>query len=159
MTIETADCVKSSNIRKNYLENAAVRFYCYYSELKKYTKVHKISADNLGDLIEKLKNYNTVIVGFHKSNENPWKSYKFTNKELTWLYEIARTNTVILDVFTRPYALMDIKSIENIEAIVMSYQNSDIAQQKSAQTLFGHRSGRHHQRHQDHRQSRRRCRR
>ncbi|SHH62304.1 glycoside hydrolase family 3 N-terminal domain-containing protein [Winogradskyella jejuensis] len=109
----------------------------FYSELKKYTKVHKISADNLGDLIEKLKNYNTVIVGFHKSNENPWKSYKFSNKELTWLYEIARTNMVILDVFARPYALMDIKSIENIEAIVMSYQNSNIAQQKSAQALFG----------------------
>ncbi|TCK69251.1 beta-glucosidase-like glycosyl hydrolase [Winogradskyella wandonensis] len=109
----------------------------FYSELKKYTKIHRVSADNLGDLIEKLKNYNTVVVGFHKSNENPWKSYKFSSKELTWLYEIARTNTVVLDVFARPYALMDFKTIENIESIVMSYQNSDISQQKSAQLIFG----------------------
>ena len=109
----------------------------FYTELKKYTKVHKISADNLSDLIEKLKNYNTVIVGFHKSDANPWKYYKFSTKELTWLYEIARTNTVILDVFARPYALMDLSTIENIEGIVMSYQNSVIAQQKSAQILFG----------------------
>lgn len=109
----------------------------FYNELKKYTKIHKVSAENLSTLLEKLKNYNTVVVGFHKSNENPWKSYKFKTKELTWLYEIARTNTVILDVFARPYALMDLSTIENIEGIVISYQNSEIAQQKSAQILFG----------------------
>ncbi|ARV08574.1 beta-N-acetylglucosaminidase [Winogradskyella sp. PC-19] len=109
----------------------------FYNELKKYTKVHKVSAESLSDLINKLKNYNTVVVGFHKSNENPWKGYKLSTKELTWLYEIARTNTVVLDIFARPYALMDFKTIENIDAIVMSYQNSSIAQQKSAQLLFG----------------------
>ena len=109
----------------------------FYSELKKYTKVNKIFAENLSDLMQKLKSYNTVVIGFHKSNANPWKPYKFSTKELTWLYEIARTNTVILDVFARPYALMDLSTIENIDAIVMSYQNSIIAQQKSAQLLFG----------------------
>ncbi|MCC1485355.1 glycoside hydrolase family 3 N-terminal domain-containing protein [Winogradskyella immobilis] len=109
----------------------------FLDELKKYTKVHEIKANKLDELISKLQNYNTVVVGFHKSNENPWKGYKFSTRELTWLYEIARTNTVILDVFARPYALLDFKSEENIEAIVVSYQNSEIAQQKSAQLIFG----------------------
>ena len=109
----------------------------FLEELKKYTKVHQIQAENLDELISKLQNYNTVIVGLHKSNANPWKDYKFTENELVWLYEIARTNTVILDVFARPYALMDLKSIENIESIVMSYQNSNVFQEKSAQLLFG----------------------
>ena len=109
----------------------------FYDELKKYTKIHHIKEEKLDGLISKLQNYNTVVLGFHKSNANPWKGYKFNQKELTWLYEIARTNTVILDVFARPYALNDLKSIENIEGIVMSYQNSKIAQQKSAQLIFG----------------------
>ncbi|WP_027879041.1 glycoside hydrolase family 3 N-terminal domain-containing protein [Mesoflavibacter zeaxanthinifaciens] len=109
----------------------------FYNELKKYTDVHIISDDNLDNLITKLQNYNTVIVGFHKSNDNPWKSYKFSDKELTWLYEIARTNNVILNVFAKPYALMDLKTISNFESIIVSYQNSDIAQQKSAQLIFG----------------------
>lgn len=109
----------------------------FYDELKKYTKVHKIKADKLDQLLTKLNNYNTVIVGFHKSNATPWKSYKFTNKELVWLYEIARTNTVILDVFARPYALNDLKTVTNIEGVVVSYQNSEVSQQKSAQLLFG----------------------
>jgi beta-glucosidase-like glycosyl hydrolase/CubicO group peptidase (beta-lactamase class C family) len=109
----------------------------FYKELMKYTKVHHIKAEKLDGIISKLQNYNTVIIGFHKSNDNPWKDYEFTQKELAWLYEIARNNTVILDVFARPYALNDIRSIENIEGIVMSYQNSNIAQEKSAQLIFG----------------------
>ena len=109
----------------------------FLDELKKYTRVHEIKAEQLDELIIQLQNYNTVIVGFHKSNANPWKDYKFTDQELVWLYEIARTNTVILDVFARPYALIDLKSVENIESIVMSYQNSEVAQRKSAQLIFG----------------------
>ena len=31
----------------------------------------------------------------------------------------------------------DLKTVENIESIIVSYQNSDIAQQKSAQLIFG----------------------
>jgi beta-glucosidase-like glycosyl hydrolase/CubicO group peptidase (beta-lactamase class C family) len=109
----------------------------FYNELKKYTKVHQVKAEKLDEMITKLQNYNTVIIGLHRSNDNPWKNFEFTDKELVWLYEIARTNTVILDVFTRPYALIDLKTIENIDGIVMSYQNSIIAQEKSAQAIFG----------------------
>ncbi|PQV46266.1 beta-glucosidase-like glycosyl hydrolase [Jejuia pallidilutea] len=109
----------------------------FYNELKKYTKIHKIEANQLDVLINKLQSYNTVIVGFHRSNENPWKSHKFSNKELVWLYEIAQTHDVILNVFVKPYALDDLKTIENIESIIVSYQNSTIAQEKSAQLIFG----------------------
>ncbi|WP_299547546.1 glycoside hydrolase family 3 N-terminal domain-containing protein [Seonamhaeicola sp.] len=109
----------------------------FLNELKKYTKVHHVKAKMLDDLMGKLQAYNTVVIGLHRSNANPWKSYKFTEKELGWLQEIARTHDVILDIFVKPYALMDLKNIENIESIVVSYQNSELAQQKSAQIIFG----------------------
>jgi beta-N-acetylhexosaminidase len=109
----------------------------FFDELKKYGKVHEIKAGKLDELLVKLKSYNTVIIGFHRSNDNPWKSYKFSDKELVWIYEIARTHNVILDVFVKPYALSDVESIDNIESIIVSYQNSDVAQRKSAQLIFG----------------------
>ncbi len=109
----------------------------FLKELKKYAKVHEIASDNLYGLVGKLKAYNTVIIGFHRSNENPWKAHEFASKDLIWLQQIAENHTVILDVFVKPYALSDIETIENIESIVVSYQNSDIAQQKSAQLIFG----------------------
>lgn len=109
----------------------------FFNELKKYAKVHHIESDNLKQLSAKLKPYNTVIIGLHRSNDSPWKSYKFTKKEIAWLEEIAATHTVILDVFVKPYALLDLNQVANIEGIVVSYQNSKIAQEKSAQLIFG----------------------
>lgn len=109
----------------------------FFDQLKKYAAVEKVEADELTELTEKLKAYNYVIVGFHKSNESPWKPHKFSEKELVWLQEIARQNVTILDVFTSPYALLDIQSDTNLEGIIVSYQNSEIAQRVSAQILFG----------------------
>ncbi|MEO8933276.1 MAG: glycoside hydrolase family 3 N-terminal domain-containing protein, partial [Xanthomarina sp.] len=109
----------------------------FFKELQKYAKVHEVSAESLEELIRKLSSYNTVIVGLHRSNDSPWKDFKFTNKELVWLHEIARNNNVILDVFVKPYALLDLTTAENFESIVVSYQNSEVAQKKSAQLIFG----------------------
>ena len=110
----------------------------YFSKmLKNYTKVDVVSDKHLSVLKQKLRKYNLVIIGFHKSNKHPWKSYKFSNKELVWLQEIARTKTVILDVFASPYSLLKVKSFTNIEGVVISYQNSKLAQELSAQALFG----------------------
>ncbi len=109
----------------------------FFDELKKYTKVHEVKADKLDELLTQLQPYNIVIIGFHRSNASPWKNYEFSDQELVWLYEIARNHTVILDVFVKPYVLSDFHTIENIESMVVSYQNSEIAQQKSAQLIFG----------------------
>jgi beta-N-acetylhexosaminidase len=109
----------------------------FFDELKKYAKVHEVKAEKLDELLTQLQSYNTVIIGFHKSNQSPWMHYEFSDQELVWLYEIARTHTVILDVFVKPYVLSALQTIENIESIVVSYQNSEIAQQKSAQLIFG----------------------
>ena len=109
----------------------------FLNQLNKYTIVDHVTANHLDELLEKLKNYNYVIVGLHKSNDSPWKSYNFTDKETVWLYEIARNNTTILNVFARPYAMLDLKTNTNIEGIVMAYQNSEIAQNVTAQMLFG----------------------
>lgn len=109
----------------------------FLNELRKYGRVDWVKAANLDAYVQKLKAYNYVIIGFHKSNDNPWKKFKFTEKEVVWLYEIARTNTVILDVFARPYAMLDLKTTANFEGVVMSYQNSEISQKLSAQLIFG----------------------
>ena len=109
----------------------------FLNQLNKYNKVDWIKANSIADYKQKLKEYDLTIIGFHKSNVNPWKEYKFSDHELTTLYEISRTNKVILDVFTRPYALNDIQSFSNINGIVLSYQNSKISQELSAQLIFG----------------------
>ena len=120
-----------------YVKLGAAENNSFVDMLKKYAKVTVVSDTNLDGLIKKLKPYNYVIIGFHKSNLHPWKSYKISNKELVWLQEIAKEKTVVLDVFTSPYSLLKIKSFTNIESVIVSYQNSKLSQEISAQLLFG----------------------
>ncbi|MDF1518183.1 MAG: glycoside hydrolase family 3 N-terminal domain-containing protein, partial [Lutibacter sp.] len=109
----------------------------FLNMLKNYAAVDEISNDTLDNLMDELKPYNLVIVGFHKSNDNPWKDYKFKSEELLKLQKIAKNKRVILDVFASPYSLLQLENFENIEGVVVSFQNSKIAQEISAQMLFG----------------------
>jgi beta-glucosidase-like glycosyl hydrolase/CubicO group peptidase (beta-lactamase class C family) len=109
----------------------------FLNMLKNFAEVDEVSNDSLDYLMADLKPYNLVVIGFHKSNDNPWKDYKFKAEELLKLQEIAKNKTVILDVFASPYSLLQLENFENIEGVVVSFQNSKIAQEISAQMLFG----------------------
>lgn len=108
----------------------------FVTTLKKYTEVTEISNTNIDSLNTELKKYNTVIIGFHKLNKT-WEKQNFTETELLWLQKIAEHNKVILDIFTKPYSLLPITTFDDIEGLVVSYQNSDISQVVSAELLFG----------------------
>ena len=111
----------------------------FMETLNKYAKVTQVNGKDIGDIKKKLKAYNLVIVGYHKSNESPWKGYKFSEKEIDWLKDLAseRGSNLILSLFARPYALLDIPSFKNIDGVVVAYQNSVLAQQKAAELIFG----------------------
>ncbi|MGH1387448.1 glycoside hydrolase family 3 N-terminal domain-containing protein [Kordia sp.] len=109
----------------------------FVNTLRKYAAVDVVKEENLASLIEKLLGYSTVIVGLHTADESPISDYNFTDKEIVWLQQLARTNKIILNVFASPHSLSKIKSFTNIENIIVSYQNSEVSQEMSAQIIFG----------------------
>ncbi|AYN06471.1 glycoside hydrolase family 3 N-terminal domain-containing protein [Flavobacterium sp. 140616W15] len=108
----------------------------FVTTLKKYTNITEVANTNIDSLNKELKKYDIVIIGFHKVNKT-WEKQNFTDTELVWLQEIAKHNKVILDIFTKPYSLLPITNFDDIEGLVVSYQNSDISQIVSAELLFG----------------------
>jgi len=108
----------------------------FISTLKKYADVTEVTAPTIDSLNLKLKEFTTVIVGYHKADK-PWKNNDFTSNELIWLQEIARNNRVIVDVFAKPYSLLPLANYSEIEGLIVSYQNNDVAQQVSAELIFG----------------------
>ncbi|MEZ7515941.1 glycoside hydrolase family 3 N-terminal domain-containing protein [Flavobacterium frigidarium] len=108
----------------------------FVKTLKKYADVTVVEEDNLDALQQKLRNFNTVIVGYHKSDA-PWKSYNFNNSELAKLDFITRNNNAIVTVFANPYALLAVSDFTAINGLIVSYQNSAIAQKVSAELIFG----------------------
>lgn len=109
----------------------------FVNALKKYADITVVESQSLNGLITELKDFSTVIVGYHKSNATAWRNHNFSTKDLTWLYEIARTNNVIVSVFAKPYSLMQVQTFENIDGLVVSYQNSKIGQEVTANLIFG----------------------
>lgn len=118
----------------NFGDDSGETFLKY---LKKYTQVDWVKANNLEEYLNELSSYDYVVMGFHKSDDNPWKSYKMTADEVQWMQTIAAANKVILDIFTRPYALLDVPSLADFETVLVSYQNSEVSQSLSAQVIFG----------------------
>jgi len=108
----------------------------FIKRLNDYVQVDVISAKNLDELLRKLKKYNTVIVGFHTSL-GAYASYNIPEEDLIKLQSIAREHKVILDIFASPYSLLQLKSYTNIDAVMVSYQNSALVQDISAQMIFG----------------------
>ena len=108
----------------------------FVSTLKKYTQITEVAHENIDSLQVLLKPFTTVIVGYHKTDK-AWKKTDFTDNELTDLQQIAKNNRIILDVFAKPYSLLPTATFEDYEGIILSYQNSSIAQEVSAELIFG----------------------
>ena len=108
----------------------------FVSTLKKYAEVTEVAHENIDSLQLRLKDFSTVIIGYHKSDK-AWKKTDFSEVEIANLQALAKNNRVILAVFAKPYTLLPIPNFDDFEGVIMSYQNSDIAQEVSAELIFG----------------------
>lgn len=87
---------------------------------------------------EQLKDFDVVVVGYHKSDVSPYKSYKFSDDEIELLRNLTSMGKeVYLNVFTSPYALKDIDFIDDFKAILVGYMNDDFVQLKMLEVLSG----------------------
>ena len=109
----------------------------FLNQLKKYGDIKSFKDISVSNALEKTANVDTLIVSFHRSNENPWKASDFSEEQLQIVRKLAQYKTLILAVFVKPYALAPLERIEGINALLMSYQNSSQSQQLSADAIFG----------------------
>ncbi len=108
-----------------------------YAPVKHFTISAKASVSEQAILLTELSKYNLVIASVHKSNANAWKSYKIDKKTDILLQSIALQNKVIVPIFANPYSLNSLLFTSNFDALMLSYQNSEIAQELTAQAIFG----------------------
>ena len=112
----------------------------FKNSLMQKLKIHTVDASLSNDkIIQALASYEKIIIGFHRSNASPWKASSFSKKEIQLLATLSKDHGIILDVFVKPYALSKIGNLEAIDGLVVSYQNSAVAQKASAEILLGER--------------------
>jgi beta-glucosidase-like glycosyl hydrolase/CubicO group peptidase (beta-lactamase class C family) len=112
-------------------------YLSYYATIDHYYLPGEPSTREVSRMTGQLSDYNLVIVSVHAGNIWNTDNYGLSDAFLSFLDELRKEKTVILDIFGSPYALRRISGKYNLGAIIMSYQAHDLAQQVSAQMVFG----------------------
>ncbi|MFY0714626.1 hypothetical protein J1D01_13185 [Seonamhaeicola sp. NFXS20] len=136
--------LKNSNrilpIKENEKENIAYiklgngTYKTFLTELKTGIKVHDLTGLSEEKLLQELKKYDKVIIGYHRSNSRLTKA--ISKKDQAIIEAIAQDKKVVLNVFSSQYALKNL-TLKNIEGVIVSFENSEIAQKISAQIILG----------------------
>ncbi|CAM4241643.1 glycoside hydrolase family 3 N-terminal domain-containing protein [Flavobacterium terrigena] len=108
----------------------------FIDKLKEYTQIDVIETKNLDSLLVEIKDYSTVIVGYHKP-EGIWKKNEMTFNEINWIDKIAKHNRTIVTFFTKPYSLLRIPTFRETEGLIEAYQNNEFSQIVAAEIIFG----------------------
>ncbi|MDR1171550.1 MAG: serine hydrolase [Bacteroidales bacterium] len=88
-------------------------------------------------LFDKLKTYSRVIVGIHNTTSNPAKGYGILPNVAAFVDRLTGSTDVILCLFAPPYALSSFTKKDRMSAIVVSYQETPLAQDYTAQLVYG----------------------
>ena len=108
-----------------------------YAKVTHFKIDEKATASQQAVLLNKLSKFNLVIASVHKSNANAWESYKIDRKADILLQSIAMQSKVVVPVFANPYSLNSFLFTNNFDALLLGYQNSEVAQEQVAQAIFG----------------------
>ena len=110
--------------------------------LNLYAKVDTLHYEQLNvsaqkALMDTLLTYDEIIISMHKSNKNPWVSADLNTEYKNFINVLRLKKNVVLTVFANPYSLNDFLAAEYVSTLIMSYQNSNAAQELTAQLIFG----------------------
>lgn len=115
----------------------------FFEYLNKYTQVDTFSLsfsssrNTFDSVYEITKKYDYTIIGIFSTNEFTSKNYGLTAQALDFINQVSKNTNSILVVFTSPYILEKINSLQNFAAIALAYENSNFAQKYAAQAIFG----------------------
>ena len=108
-----------------------------YAKITHYQIPKKPSQDQITALIDSLSNHNLVIIGIHGTNRSPRKKFGITSETMELVKNLNAAHSCVVSLFANPYSLGLYREFENVNGLVMSYENTPLAQEYSAQLIFG----------------------
>ena len=113
----------------------------FKDKLNLYADISDVTGLMPKDIIDeaiKMK-WKAIIVGWHPNvnDDNPYSRSKLSSKTLGLLKKISTEVPIVINIFANPYSVLQIEKLKNINGIIVSYQNSEIAQKISVDALFG----------------------
>ena len=101
----------------------------YISKRDNYSAFHSLES--------KLSGYNTLIISIQETSNRPSDNFGITQATIQFLKNLKFKGRIILVLFGNPYCLTLFDGLENVDALLVAYENSDNFKHLAAQSLFG----------------------
>jgi beta-N-acetylhexosaminidase len=134
---ERLDTLKIASITIGENSEHFTNMLSNYAPISHFSIDENPSSEMQRGLLDKLIGFNLVIASIHQSNENPWKAHKMDRNTDLFLQTLAIQSKVIVNIFANPYTINHFLFTNNFDGLIMAYQNSEIAQELTAQSIFG----------------------
>ncbi len=108
-----------------------------YKEMKSITIRKDASEKEFMNIISELKDYNLVIISMHNTDMRASDGFGITPQSIRFVDSLAAVKPVVFDIFANPYALAHFSALQQLRALVLSYEDNPDVQDISAQLLFG----------------------
>ncbi len=114
----------------------------FQNRLSDYADVSHFAIDKAADaatqnvLFSKLKKYEVVIVGMHQMNNQP-PYFGVNQSDIDFVERLAEHTKVVYAHFGNPYVLAMFKKPENLQAVVVGYNDWTETRDFAAQLIFG----------------------
>lgn len=110
-----------------------------YCNVSMFDIPREVSFEEANSTVEALKDFNTVIISTFDMSQRPYQNFGFTKETNDFINLLAMdsTKTIILNVMGNPYCLEKIDCTDNVDAILINYEEREETEFLSAQLIFG----------------------
>lgn len=132
-TLKIAAVVFNSKISNVFYKTLSL-----YAPIDTFNLPEKPNNIVIEKLLDTLKHYNVIITSLHQTNRYSFRTFNFSNESLNFIKEMEKLpSKIILNVFASPYSIRIIPEINNLHALILSYESNYYTQHISAQMIFG----------------------
>ncbi|OFX19250.1 MAG: hypothetical protein A2041_06295 [Bacteroidetes bacterium GWA2_31_9b] len=137
------DLLPVTNLKRKKTASLSLGFEnrtVFQNTLDKYAQIdHFNTVNGLSDsLLNELSKYDLVITSVHSSMLYPSGSNYGVKKEyLNYIASLSAKTKVVLSLFANPYSLISFQSLNQIQSVLIAYEDDLITQSSAAQAIFG----------------------
>lgn len=134
---------RTDTLKLAYLNIGGVEKNPFFETLQRYANIQQVqipralSASEEDELLTQLDAFDKVIVGFHRTNNDPKKNFGVTIQSIEIFQQLCTLTEVTGVLFGNAYALERFGDLSKARAFVVAYQDTDFTNEAAAQLLFG----------------------
>lgn len=118
-------------------ETTFERAIAHYSTFDKFYMEKSPDFKRAMWLRDTLSKYDLVIAGMLNTSNKPSKNFGITNESARILNSVGEKAEVVLCIFANPYAVNLLKELNNIESILVCYQDDATTHEAAAEIIVG----------------------